>query len=59
VARIKFRPNGCVEVTDNDGRSVVLHTDDVVNLIQDILDCIYEICWLRERLNNMFEEDRK
>jgi len=56
VAVIKFRPNGYMEVIDNDGREIVLHTDDMLSLARDILDRIQDIHWLRGKLNDMFGE---
>jgi len=56
VAEIKFRSHGYVEVTDNDGRSIVLHTNDILNLIGYVLDCIERIHNLRRKLDDMFEE---
>jgi len=59
MATIKFRDSHWVEIRDNDGREVILHFDEVVKIVRDILSLIKDMVEIRDRLDGMFKRETK
>jgi len=55
MAQIKFRPNGFVEIRDNDGREVILHTKDIVKIVENFLNLVQDMQYIKAKLSGMFE----
>ena len=59
MATIKFRDSHWVEIRDNDGREVILHFDEAIKVVKDVLNLIRDMVEIRDRLNSMFKGEVK
>ena len=55
MATIKFRDNYCIVIRDNDNREVILHIDDVIQIVREIFGLAYDVCRLKDKLEDILE----